>query len=267
MKRMKANGMLALALLGLAMAAPAADPTEPVLECMRANVPQQLRIQEVELVATDKAGAVRTLRGKLYAMREAVASGQQLVRATLRIAAPDYLAGAAYLVRQSEELHRDGMYVFLPSVKRVRRVSGEFADGPLLGTNFSYYDFKQMQYAFSDATPTFEGAGELAGRPVDVLLFTPAADAGTRYSRVRSWVDRETCVPLKVEFLEGAGVRKRLSADAAALRRAGEHWYLSEVRLDDLHDQTSTVLRILGVSTGQEPPRRYFEPGSFYLGG
>ena len=51
----------------------------------------------------------------------------------------------------TDDYLRDGMFVYLPAVKRVRRVTGTFADGALMGTNFSYFDFKQLQNTFGDA--------------------------------------------------------------------------------------------------------------------
>ncbi len=199
-------------------------------------------------------------------LREKNAEGGSTVRATLRIASPDYLAGASYLIRQSESRGQDGMYVFLPSVKRVRRVSGEFSDGPLLGTNISYYDFKQMQHAVGDATAARERDDTLQDRPVYVMTYTPTAEAGTKYSLVRLWVDQKSCVPLQVEFTESGKLRKRMTGSADALRQADGYWYLSQMRLDDLKDKSSTLISIATARVGPELPARLFDPRAFYLG-
>lgn len=270
---MRQNGMCRSLLVSAVLfvsSAHAAETVESLQACMQANVPKNLRVQRVELAATDVNGAVRTLRGRIFALREVKGEGQgkqSLVRAMLRIEAPEYLAGASYLVRQAEGLSVDGMYVYLPSVRRVRRISGDFADGALLGTNFSYYDFKQMQYAVSDATPAMSGHEDIAGRKTTMLDYTPAANSGSKYTRVRSWVDQQTCVPLQIEFQQAEGPRKRLSVSSAeALRQADGHWYASEMELVDLIDGSKTVLRVLGLDTEQAPPGRLFNPATFYLG-
>jgi hypothetical protein len=237
-----------------------------VLACMQASVPDRLRIQQIEMTAVDKQGGERVLRGRLYAQREAVDDGHPLVRATLRIDAPDYLAGAAYLVRQNEIENDEGMYVYLPSVKRVRRVSGEFADGALLGTHFSYYEFKQMQSAFSDATAAYDGEGELDGRPVWRMRFTPQAAASARYTRVDAWIDRETCLTRQLEFRERERVRKRLTTQPDAMQNSDGHWYVGAMTMTDLVDGGHTVLRVLDVRTEQATPARYFDPERFHLG-
>lgn len=253
--------------LALLVAAPAyaADSAASVLACMRANVPQSLRVRDIELAATDKAGATRTLRGRLYAMREKRDKGEGPLRAMLRIDAPENLAGAAYLLRETDDYLNEGMYVYLPSVKRVRRVKGTFADGALLGTDFSYNDFKQIEGVFADADAILEPPAEVDQRAVYVLRLKARPGTVSRYSSVRAWIDQRACVPLKVEFYEGETARKQLSAPPGSLRQSANFWYLPVVEMRDLKEQTKTVLRVIDVNTA-EFSSNYFDPKLFYLG-
>lgn len=261
---MRGYAMWGLLLLALpAWADPAADKAavDKVMQCMRANVPPTLRIQQIELQATDRAGASRTLKGKLFAMRD-----KGLLRAMVHVAEPTDLAGAAYLVRETETDHADEMYMFLPAVNRVRRITGASADGSFLGTDFSYNDVKQIENAFDDSDGKLEPPAQIEQRPVHVISFKPKADQSSRYSLLRAWVDQKTCVALKVDFYEGDAPRKELSAPASALQQSGTYWYLSQALMEDLKDHTSTRLRVVGVSSGTDLATRYFDPHSFYLG-
>ena len=262
-----------LLLLTLLAAAPAqaaqADPAaDKVLSCMRANMPNTLRVRDIELVTTEKDGAARILRGRLFAMREKRNKGEGPLRVNLRIDYPENLAGASYLVRETDDYLNEGMYVYLPSVKRVRRVTGTFADGALMGTNFSYDDFKQIESVFADASVTVETSGEVDRRPAHVLRVKPrpATDAapGSRYTSVRAWVDKEACIPMKVEFFEGEKVRKQLSAPPGSLRQADKYWYLPTVEMLDTRSGSKTILRILGVSSSDKVAAGYFDPQLFY---
>ena len=216
MKKLVAVAVLAL---GVAGTAHAADDAAKVLACMRSNVPTSLRVQQVEFSTADRSGTSSTLKGRLYAEREKAAGGSRHVRAMLHLSAPPNLAGAAYLIREKDGDLRDGMYVYLPSVKRVRRVTGSIADGGLMGTSFSYADFKQLQNTFGGASTAYEGTGEIDKRPMHVLAFRPADAKDGGYSLVRSWVDYETCLPLKAEFYEGKDVRKRLVSPVSSLKQ------------------------------------------------
>jgi hypothetical protein len=255
-----------LLLLVLALPAQAEEAVEKVLACMQANILPGTQIQVLEFTTTDIAGGSRTLKGKLFTTREKLPDADGLLRATLQIGAPEHLAGAAYLLRQTEDKRFDSMYVYLPSVRRVRRISTEFADGSLLGTNFSYYEFKQISNAFFGLPPKLEGVEELDGRDAHRLSFNARPDdPAAIYSQMRVWVDRKSCVPLKAEFYKGEALRKRFSALPRALRKAGDHWYLTDMEMHDLIDDTRTTLRIHDVVSVKELPSRIFEPNTFYL--
>ncbi|MDB5985450.1 MAG: outer rane lipoproteinsorting protein [Nevskia sp.] len=255
------TSVAALLLLSGSVRAAPDDELHKVLDCMRGNVPPTVRIQEIELAATDRGGGARTLKGRLYAMND-----KGLIRASLRIVLPQDLAGAGYLVRETSEGHGDEMYMFLPSVNRVRRISGTSADGSLLGTDFSYNDIKQLENAFDGSDPVLEKPAQIEDRPVYVLLLKTKPAQDSRYTTMRAWVDQKSCVALKVDFYEGDKIRKELTAPAAALQQAGKYWYLSQAKMSDLKENTSTTLKVLGVTSGTELPTRYFDPHSFYLG-
>lgn len=239
----------------------AADPQlEKVMACMRANVPKTLQIKEVELKATDRSGAGRMMRGRLYGTRE-----DDRLRASIKIDSPADLAGAAYLLRERDS--GDEMYVYVPSLNKVRRVTGAGVDGSLWGTDLSYGDVKQLNNAFTAGQTNLAGVGTLGGRPVYLLSARPAAGQPSRFGLVRTWVDQKSCVVLKAEFLEGQNVRKRLVIDPKDLKQSGSHWYAAAALMTDLQEGTSTALKVLGVSAGTDLSGRHFNPSTFYLGG
>lgn len=237
----------------------AASQAAPLVECMRANIPQVVQVREVELTARDRAGGERLLRGRLYISNE-----NQHLRATLKISAPPDLAGAAYLVREGET--SDDIYVYVPALNKVRRVTGGNMDGPLWGTDLSYSDLKQVHNAFSESTAKLEGQGDFDQRRVQILSFTPRAGETSRYSLVRTWIDSKSCIALKTEFFEGSTVRKRVTGAAKDLAQSGPHWYLNELLVVDLKEGTQTRLRVNGVNVVKDLANRHFAPATFYLG-
>lgn len=261
---MKRFAML-LALLVLTPAH-ADDATQKVTDCMRANFPSSIRIQAMELSTINLAGDTRSMKGRVFVVREEEGKDKGLLRTMLKIDEPSNLKGAAYLVRETDDFLRDGMFVYLPSVNRVRRVTGEFADGSLMGTDFSYYDFKQLQGAFGDLSGKLEGSDQIEGRTVQILSFQPLPSVQTPYSSVRVWVDQATCVPLRADFNEGDKVLKRLTGSPKALQQSGKLWYLAEIEMKNLGKGTRSTLKLGEVTSGGELSSVYFNPNSFYLG-
>ncbi|HVT37137.1 MAG TPA: outer membrane lipoprotein-sorting protein [Nevskiaceae bacterium] len=252
-----------VSLLLLATQAWADADVDRVIACMRANLPVTTLVEQVELSTSDRSGT-RVLRGSLYVKGERTPAGARL-RAMLRLDAPPDLAGAAYLLRQSADLASDEVYFYLPAIRRARRVTGASADAPLLGSGFSYNDFRQMQTAFVDGSALMEDPEMIDAHPAWVLSFRPPPDeeGHAPYTLVRSWVDQRACVPLKTEFSYGVDIVKQLSASVASLRQFGSTWYAGEVQLRDLHGGGSSTLKVLSASGGAIADA-VFDPAIFF---
>jgi hypothetical protein len=256
--------VLGILLVSLATPLMALEDVAAVTACLRETLPTTLRVQQVAFDTVLRDGSQRSLRGRLYAQREA-APGPGALRMTLQIEAPEAYAGAAYLLRESADRPSEGMYVYLPAVRRVRQVSGSFADGPLLNTDFSYREFRLLFGSLGDAALQLEAPDTLDGRATAVLAITPPADATTRYTGIRLWVDTESCLPVQAEFREGESLRKRFQALPGSLRKAaGGERYLAVSRMEDLVEQSRTELRVLGVDLEAPVPPQVFDPRGFY---
>lgn len=251
--------LLALSLASATVSAQPPDASaEALLACMRDNVPETLRIQEVRLTTVDRDGGEREMRGRMYGTRE-----NDKVNVMFRIEAPTDLAGASYLIREAGE--RDDMYLYLPVINKVRRIRGSSTDGKLFGTDLSYRDIKQVQNAYSAAEMELGQRQDVGGRETRALSLTPA-DPDSMYQRLELRVDIATCVALEVDFVSADGPRKELRVDPEQLRQSGRYWYAGEVQVRDLLDGTRTRLTVSDVRSDGELSGRYFNPRMFYLG-
>jgi hypothetical protein len=258
------TGALALVLWAalLPSQAPAADSVEKIEACMKANIPPQVQVREFEIASTDKAGGTRTLVGRLHARLE---DGR--LSAMMHVTAPSDMRDAAYLVREPKEAGKpEEMYVYIPALQKVRRVTGGMKDGSLFGTDLSYADVKQITYALSGNRLKLERSENVEGRPHWVMSTTPDPAEGGRFDKVLAWVDQKSCMVLRAEFQQGGVVRKRFTSGAKFLAQSGPHWYFTEGRIEDLQEKTQTTLKITGVMSDKDLADRLFNPRMFYLG-
>jgi hypothetical protein len=241
----------------------AEDTVQSVLDCMRGNLPPAVRIQDIQLTSYDHDVESRVLKGQLI-----VATEKGLVRARLRLSSPSDLAGAAYLLREADKGDEDQIFVYLPSLGRIRRVSGSGIDGSLFGTDISFNDVKEIENAFGSGGADIKlGTPEaLDGRPAWVLEMKPGAAQASRYTHVRAWVDRKTCVALKVGFYQNDELVKELRAPVASLQQTEKYWYASSIDVRDLKAATRTSLRVVSVVANSSVPSAYFSPHSFNQG-
>lgn len=249
-------------LLLLCLIAPVrAAETAEIERCMRANVPAALQIREFSLTAIDKAGAQRTLKGRLFVQRE-----DDRLRTMMKVEGPADLRGAAYLLREGAPGEQDSMYVYLPALNKTRRITGGSQDNPLFGTDLSYADIKQMHNAFVGGAVRLLRSEPYEERPAYVLELVPDPARQSPFTRVLSWVDQRTCVAVRADFLSGEQVRKRYTATAKDLRQTGSYWYAGTATMEDIAAGTRTRVQLSGVKDLAELSANYFSPQSFHLG-
>lgn len=233
-------------------------PVVQRLKCMRANAPQRLSVGDLRLEVEGPQVATRHLSGRLYSQRD-----ERGLRIMLHIVAPTDLAGVRYLLVEDDP--EDALYLYLPSLGKVRRLSGAGAESELAGTTLNYQDLRVMIQAVRGASVSLAGEAEVAGRKTDLLRFVPAV-ADSPFRRVLGSLDRESCVLLRAEFQNGEGTVKTWNIDPASLRRSGTRWYATSSQMEDLQRGTRARLSLGNVRIDEKMSARLFDPRSFYKG-
>jgi len=261
-----ALGALAAALLGAlpARAAedalPAGGPSADEIEaCVRANLPSKSSIQEITFRVNGKGGMTTDSHIKIHwQMGE-----DQLSNVLLRFDAPADMRGSALLL--IEKPGRNDMFMYLPELKRVRRVTGPSLSGGMFGTDFTYAQFERLQGVARDLAVTRMPDAELDGRTVRVLAHEPADDPEFEY--VLSYIDAERCVPLKTEFFEsGRHLRKVLETDPASVRQVDGLWIPHTLVMKDLAQGTSTEFHVDSIEVNAQIHRKIFTQANLAQG-
>ena len=111
---------------------------------------------------------------------------------------PRDVKGTAFLTF-SHANKPDDQWIFLPALKRVKRISSRNKSGPFMGSEFAYEDmtsFELEKFSFK-----YLGDETLRNRDMFVLEQIPT-DKFSGYSRQKVWLDKERYVPYKVEYYD-----------------------------------------------------------------
>ena len=148
----------------------------------------------LEMVLQNSQGQTSRRELRLRSL-EMTADGDQ----TLTIFdAPRDIAGTA-LLSYTHALQADDQWLYLPALKRVKRIASANKSGPFVGSEFAYEDLTSSELAkyryrwLRDET--------LDQRATHVLEETPAYEY-SGYTRRVVWIDKERLQPLKVEFYD-----------------------------------------------------------------
>jgi len=114
---------------------------------------------------------------------------------------PNDIKGTA-LLSHANILDPDDQWLFLPALKRVKRISSANKSGPFVGSEFAFEDFTALELNKYDYEYLREE--ELDGLNTDVVERTPRYE-NSGYTRQISWVDRNVYQVRKVEFYDRRG--------------------------------------------------------------
>ncbi|ORE88698.1 hypothetical protein ATO7_02445 [Oceanococcus atlanticus] len=240
-------------------AEPATRTLQDIQACVQNNLPSTSLRQKVELKSTDPAGGRRELGAYLYALQDA----RQRLNLMLTVQSPPDLAGARYLLVEKADF--DDIYVYLPAVRKTRRVMGAMRGQPLWGTDFSYEDLKYLQDGFGGHNTEHLGNGQSAGRAVHHLRIEPDAAAQSAYQSIEIDLDQRTCLLLEARFFDAAGLSKRMTSDPTQFSQVGESWVAGFVTMYDFSTETQSTMSLSEVVYDESFSRNRFNPQTFHL--
>lgn len=111
---------------------------------------------------------------------------------------PRDVKGTAFL-SFSHALEADEQWIFLPALKRVKRISSQSKSGPFVGSEFAFEDM--TSYEVEKFSYTFLGEEEVNGEACFVLKQVPEYDF-SGYSFQKVWIDKSHYRVQKVEYYD-----------------------------------------------------------------
>lgn len=110
---------------------------------------------------------------------------------------PTDIAGTA-LLSHSRIVEQDNQWLYLPAIKRVKRIASGNRAGPFVGSEFAFEDFTALELNKYDYKFLREEACE-TGLTCDVVERIPRYK-NSGYSKQIAWIDQSTFLLRKVEF-------------------------------------------------------------------
>ncbi len=163
---------------------------------------------------------------------------------------PKDLQGTAFLSYSHIE-GPDDQWVYLTSIKRVKRINSNNKSGPYMGSEFSYEDlssFEVKKYDFN-----YLRDEQYEGRDYYVVERFPR-DPNSGYTRIISWIDKERFTRVKVEFYDRKkSLLKTLTRSNYELF-LGKYWRALTLNMQNHQTGKSTMLEFndLEFNTGLE---------------
>ena len=136
----------------------------------------------------------------------------------------------------------DDQWIYLPSLRRVRRIATTEKDTSFMGSDFSYADMSYSQSSIKESKHTLLRDEMIGDRSCAVVESIPKPEHTGSYTRQVTWADRSTWLPLRVEFYGADPVTPLKRMEAADIKQVDGRWMTGSITMTTLESGHSTRL-------------------------
>ena len=151
---------------------------------------------------------------------------------------PRDIKGTAFL-SHTKITEPDDQWLYLPALKRVKRISSANKSGPFVGSEFAYEDLLSQEvakYAYNWLRD--EQCGELECFVVERI---PVYE-NSGYTRTIVWIDKDEYRPMRIEFYDRKNAHLKTLVYADYRRYLGQYWRAHTLQMDNHQTGKSTTL-------------------------
>lgn len=165
----------------------------------------------------------------------------------------DVKGSTLLLLEQSGE--RDLQYLYLPALKKTRRITGNAKNSSFMGSDFTYAD---MENRDAKAGKKERKADETVAGQECYRIETTGTDPDSEYSRVDLWIHRSLYLPIKIEFYDLNGALLKVLATNKIETKDGKK-VITEMTLKNVQTGSQTTLYVDSVKFGTTFPDSVFD--------
>ena len=152
---------------------------------------------------------------------------------------PRDVKGTAFL-SFSHPVGADDQWLYLPALKRVKRISSRNKSGPFMGSEFSFEDLS----SFEIEKYTYKYLGDDASNGVDSFMVEQyPVDENSGYTRRVVWIDKAEYRVQKVDFYDRKNSLLKTLSNHDYKQYLGKYWRASSATMINHQSGKSTELK------------------------
>ncbi|MBN1699377.1 MAG: outer membrane lipoprotein-sorting protein [Spirochaetales bacterium] len=181
----------------------------------------------------------------------------KLNKTVLHFLSPADVEGTGLLMIESENGETD-MWLYLPELKKTRRIVSSGKNDSFMGSDISYSDMEERppedytNNRFEDET--------VDGEACYVVEAVPANDAvkeDTGYGRIVYWISKEKMTPLQAVFFDVNGNYFK-NLRIKEIREFTDTWIPTLIEVEDVKKSHKTIMELKHIEINTNPDDSYF---------
>jgi outer membrane lipoprotein-sorting protein len=192
-----------------------------------------------EMILISKGGKERVR--ETVSISKDVPGGTKTISTFLK---PADVAGTSFLQYTYDEVGKDDdQWLYLPSLKKVKRITASSKGDYFMGTEFTYDDMGDRKPEEDDHK--LLGTENINGRECYKVLSIPKEE-DYMYSKKIQWIDKATYLPLKVEFYdEDEELLKIMTASNPEM--VDNIWVTKDYEMKNVQEGRATIIRTKNI--------------------
>jgi len=149
----------------------------------------------------------------------------------------------------------DEQFLYIPAIKKTRRIAGSQRSSSFMGSDFSYSDFEKRDVDAGEHSLVREE--NYNGQDVYVVESLPKDEPD--YSKFVQWIRKDNFVPVRIDFYDKKGnLIKRLEVEK--LENIDGYWISTRTVMQSLTKNKKTIIEIIEIKNNVDIPEKYFLP-------
>ena len=208
---------------------------------------------DVTLVLQNARGEKRVRKIKMYSRKRTEDESDML----MRFLSPADVRNTAFLI--IEHLDRDDeRYLYLPALRRIKRIASSGKGGNFMSSDFTYYDIGRPK--LNDWTYRRLEDQTLDGREcytIESLPATPQISKDTGYNKIIRWIRKDLLVTVQsLYFDRGDREWKRLTV--RRVENISGVWFQTDLLMTDLQTGHRSEMIFENIRVNQNIPADFF---------
>lgn len=172
----------------------------------------------------------------------------EIEKSLIEFNSPADVEGTAFLSLENKSSFEEDMYLFLPVLGSVRKISGSQKNGDFVGSDLTYNDLS----VFSGGNYKDNYDGEIIeSSSEEYLLKLKPIDPDIEYKFGKMWIRTDIWLPTKIEFYDqGAELLKTVKLND--FEEIDENWTAREITVTNQQKGSKTVLKMTEIEFNLE---------------
>jgi outer membrane lipoprotein-sorting protein len=228
--------------LWFSMSAVAAPSADEILKNVDTNMNYDARTASLKMTVT---------KGRRVKVYEMTSHGRGADEAAIEFQSPVRDKGTKMLKKGDE------LWMYLPSIEQVQKISGHMLRQGMMGSDMSYEDILESSLLRTNYTAVYSGEEEVMGRKVHRLDLTANSESVTYAKRI-TWVDTENMVPVKEQLFATSGMMVKEWTMTDVVDIDGRKFPTKVTVIDKLQEGSTTEMHFLSVDFSVTVPEEVF---------